>query len=444
MKRYALLLIALFPVAFAQHNNRSARDLQFRFGNPGARSLGFGGAFIGLADDATAPLANPAGMMRTAKRSLSFELNYNRLDNEIPFQGGTILQTNIFEFDYQLETAEAPEQTWQVPYLAVVFPRGNMRYGFFAHQQANLERGYTTDPIILCNLASNFYPDCANDPRPESVSASTDLLALRMINVGGSIAFSVGKFSFGTSLFVSDLDYQADSTIVVPLILDEAVVERTARGQDTDFGGILGLLYNVTDALSLGLTYKYQPEFTYTASQVKSLPVPNTPDDFTLDAPFKVPDSIGFGVSINPADHVTINFDAVRVYYSQITDDLVDFTQAGTAQGSITQTMPDITEIHLGMEWIFLNMASPLSLRAGYWYEPYHAATNNVQDSQILEGSAADPVIRDIFFLNQFEHNESYYALGMGLVVGTNFQLDMAVELSESSRNGTVSGIYRF
>ena len=38
------------------------RDLRFNFINPGGRSLGMGGAFISLANDATAAQANPAGL----------------------------------------------------------------------------------------------------------------------------------------------------------------------------------------------------------------------------------------------------------------------------------------------------------------------------------------------------------------------------------------------
>ena len=37
-------------------------SIEFSFSNPGARSLGFGGAFVALADDATAAFANPAGL----------------------------------------------------------------------------------------------------------------------------------------------------------------------------------------------------------------------------------------------------------------------------------------------------------------------------------------------------------------------------------------------
>jgi hypothetical protein len=39
---------------------------QFSFSNPGARSMGLGGAFVALADDATAAFANPAGLVQTA------------------------------------------------------------------------------------------------------------------------------------------------------------------------------------------------------------------------------------------------------------------------------------------------------------------------------------------------------------------------------------------
>jgi hypothetical protein len=55
--------------AFAQ----PLTSLEFSFSNPGARSLGFGGAFVALADDATAAFANPAGIVQIAKPELSLE-----------------------------------------------------------------------------------------------------------------------------------------------------------------------------------------------------------------------------------------------------------------------------------------------------------------------------------------------------------------------------------
>ncbi len=47
--------------------------LEFSFSNPGARSLGFGGAFVALADDATAAYANPAGLVQLVEPEVSVE-----------------------------------------------------------------------------------------------------------------------------------------------------------------------------------------------------------------------------------------------------------------------------------------------------------------------------------------------------------------------------------
>ena len=56
---------------------------QFSFSNPGARSMGFGGAFVALADDATAAFANPAGLVQITRPEVSLEGRY--WDYSTPF-----------------------------------------------------------------------------------------------------------------------------------------------------------------------------------------------------------------------------------------------------------------------------------------------------------------------------------------------------------------------
>lgn len=442
--KWTLLILLICPVVLGQHNNRSGRDLQFRFGNPGARSLAFGGAFLALADDATAPVANPAGMTRTSKRSMAFEFNYNEVDNEIPYASGYILQTNIFEFDYRFNGGKAPERTFQVPYLAAIFPSGNLRYGFFVHQQANYQRSYHNDEIYYCLIASPGYPDCP-DLGAESFPASDEDLSLKIVDAGGTLAYAFGeKFSLGVSLFWSKLDYRADSLLTAELVNDTALVSRLARGDDAAFGGFLGMIWQATEDLSLGMTYKHQPEFDYTASLSMSKPVPRTPQPFERSAIFKIPDSLGFGIHVAPMDQFSINMDVNRVYYSQITDERVDFSEVRVNGDLITQTIDDVTELHFGLEYVYLGLANPLSLRLGYWLDPYHAPLNNVEDSQILSGSSSDPFVRDIFFLHQFARDENHYSAGFGYTFNTKFQLDMAVQIADSSQDATISGIYRF
>ena len=69
MRKLLLLLAFCALPALAQNTDiESLSGLQFNFGNPGARSLGMGGAFLGLADDASAAEANPAGLTSCASR----------------------------------------------------------------------------------------------------------------------------------------------------------------------------------------------------------------------------------------------------------------------------------------------------------------------------------------------------------------------------------------
>jgi hypothetical protein len=72
MRRLACgLLLSLAVLALARPvaagdsgltNTETFSGFQFNFNNPGARALGMGGAFVAVADDATAVVANPAGL----------------------------------------------------------------------------------------------------------------------------------------------------------------------------------------------------------------------------------------------------------------------------------------------------------------------------------------------------------------------------------------------
>src|SRR4029079_12793896 len=65
---YILVVASICLPAFAQNTDiQSIQGLQFNFSNPGARALGMGGAFLGLADDASAAEGNPAGVPHLRK-----------------------------------------------------------------------------------------------------------------------------------------------------------------------------------------------------------------------------------------------------------------------------------------------------------------------------------------------------------------------------------------
>jgi long-chain fatty acid transport protein len=55
------LLLLAATTASALTDEEIFRNFRFNMINPGARSMALGGAFVSLADDATAAQANPAG-----------------------------------------------------------------------------------------------------------------------------------------------------------------------------------------------------------------------------------------------------------------------------------------------------------------------------------------------------------------------------------------------
>ena len=66
--------------AMALTDEEIFRKFRFNFVNPGARSLALGGAFISIADDATAAQANPAGLNFLLTQEYFVETRF--VDNE--------------------------------------------------------------------------------------------------------------------------------------------------------------------------------------------------------------------------------------------------------------------------------------------------------------------------------------------------------------------------
>ena len=60
----ALLAAAVAVPARAQFESSALAKVQVNVTNPGGKSLAMGGAFVALADDATAAFANPAGLVQ--------------------------------------------------------------------------------------------------------------------------------------------------------------------------------------------------------------------------------------------------------------------------------------------------------------------------------------------------------------------------------------------
>ena len=68
---FYIFIASLIPAATCLAADEGAHAAEFLSHGVGARALGMGGAFVAVADDATATYWNPAGLTKVKKHSFS-------------------------------------------------------------------------------------------------------------------------------------------------------------------------------------------------------------------------------------------------------------------------------------------------------------------------------------------------------------------------------------
>lgn len=416
-------LLGLSPLASAINDLEANASTPFTFANPGARSLGLGGAFVGLADDATAAYSNPAGL--TQLRQIEIAVEGRRTDFSTPYVDGGNLTTAPFS-TANLSILEDESSTTNLSFLSVVIPADRWSFAFYRHEPANFSSDFRTSRAIRVNGAQVFATESAID--------------LKIVNWGAAAAVNISdRFSLGFGLSRYDFKLHSNTGRYFeerPLRLQTA----TQDGDDHGIGWNLGARFALSEKLSLGLSYRRAPGFDY-RTEIIGLSDGTTP----LNPPiqqygpatfsFNVPDVFGIGLSWRPSDQLIVNFDVNRVRYSEITDDITTFFDLASAR---RLRVEDGTEAHLGAEYTFTGMAHPFSLRGGFWHDPAHAV--------FFDGLPRENAPFEDLFAAQYagaRGAENHFAIGAGWAF-SKFQLDFAADFSDGLDIYSASGVYRF
>jgi long-subunit fatty acid transport protein len=137
----ALLYLAILLLPAPVSAQQAVVPLQLSFSDPGARSAGLGGAFVALADDATAAFANPAGLVQLLKPEISIEAR--NWSHSIPYTAGGRVEGDPSGFGLDVTTGitklESTYGTTGLSFLSLVWPLGNWSFAVYRHQYADLE-----------------------------------------------------------------------------------------------------------------------------------------------------------------------------------------------------------------------------------------------------------------------------------------------------------------
>lgn len=417
-------LLGSSGVALAITDSETNASIPFSFSSPGARSLGMGGAFIGLADDATAAYANPAGLTQLRQTEISLEGRHTSYST--PYIDGGRASLNPFNTN-GLVTNEADTSKNNLSYLSIVIPHDRWAFAFYRQEVARFSTSFLTfegadvgDDVVLFPFSSDA------DLRILNYSATAAYKVSDAVSLGLGVSYYDFRFETVTG--------RVDDLPQVPIAASGQIQE----GDDNGYGWNLGARFALSDTLSLGLTYRRAPDFKYRALNVifstDGVPLPQ-PAVYAFEGiRFDIPDVWGAGLSWRPTDALIVNFDVNRVEYSQLTDDITSLF--GIQSSANRLRLEDGTEVHLGAEYTFASMKHPFSLRGGVWHDPRHSVGFDGTPNTI-----EDAVLATLFAGGR--GSDTHYALGGGWAF-SKFQLDFAADWSEGVDTYSLSGVYRF
>mgnify|MGYP003595302190 CR=1 FL=1 len=420
LARALLAALSLAPaLAFAITDDEVNTGVQFNFSNPGARSLALGGAFTGLADDATATYANPAGL--TILRTQEFGMEVRSTGFDTPFPSGGTVSNNPFNTG-NVGTGRASDTVTRPTFASWVIPTERATFALFYHRVGDLETDFDGAPIEFVN---------SNGQGTDEALAKSTRLDYSVENIGASVGYKVSDtFSLGLSVAYSD--FSIDS-YTVRFFDGDPLNEQRQDGSDHDIVYTLGALWNINPQWNLGLAYRTGGDFDYRASNR----LVESGATLDLEPEFAVPNVFSLGLAYRPSDALLFTLDVNRVEYSRLSDGI----DSVFARTQTPLSIDDATEIHLGVEYAFLEMATPMFLRGGLWRDPDHRLAFDGQTPANCTPGTFDDCLAAVLYPEG--DDEMHYSVGLGWSF-QKFQLDLAADLSDLVDTYSVSGVVRF
>ncbi|HSS48125.1 MAG TPA: hypothetical protein VLX28_04195, partial [Thermoanaerobaculia bacterium] len=303
----------------------------FNLSTPGARSLGMGGAFLGLADDATAAYSNPAGLTSLTEGGPQIAVELRNWSYSTPFiAGGRLNGTPVrrgVDFFSSLQSDSTTSNVTDLSFASFgyVLP-GGITFALYKNQLANYSAAFQSDGF--------FFDGGRTSPTSFGTEIRVNSIGLSMAyelrkplhsNVERPLSIGIGVARYHLNSTTASVAYQIGThgeAETAPdgslghsqFLLGNIVSGRLETGDDSAVGLIAGFLWKLDPKghWRVGGVYREGPKFRTEVVDLLNGPGP--------DNTMKVPDTYGFGVSYSPGrseGETKIAFDYVNSRYSQ-------------------------------------------------------------------------------------------------------------------------------
>jgi long-subunit fatty acid transport protein len=370
-----VVLTALVLTVFVPPES-SAQQVEFSSSmNPvgsGARATGMGGAFIAVADDATAASWNPAGLIHLEKPEVSFVYSYfNRgqsyNSSTHPELAGTTNEIDINDINFAS--------------FAYPFTLLDRNMIVTINYQRLYDMNKHSNITFFTDLKDgDFIRDRINFSQSGYLGAISPAIAIQImpeLYFGATV--NIWDNVFGTCNWQNS--YHSTGIGSVSGFPFTQTINWTNKYNFNGLNANLGLLYTLNGKYSFGIVYKtpftasVTKETTFAEEQnFPDFPAANGSSVSAANEKISMymPASYGFGFAYRHSDSLTFALDAYRTEWSDfaITDPLGN-KKNPISGAPIREGKPkDTTQIRLGGEYLFIGDKMVIPLRAGFFYDP--------------------------------------------------------------------------
>lgn len=361
----------------------------------GARATGMGGAFIAVADDATAASWNPAGLVHLEKPEFSIVYNYDSRSQKYHSGGANGLDGATNSYDMN-----------DINYASIAYPfqlfNMNMIVTMNYQRLYDMNKKYTInynwpgmDPGDSLNSKISFSQSGGLSPLSPAfaLQVTPNLYFGATVNIWDDFT---GMNSWKSS-------YSDNSTGVMSSI---PVARSNTKDEKYVFSGLnanLGLLYSVKGKYTVGAVYK--TPFDADVQRTSIFNGATSTENFTMS----MPASFGAGFSYRYSDSLSVALDLYRTQWSQfkLTSKGVEYNPLTSERMASGGKGKDTTQIRLGGEYLIIGDKMTIPVRGGLFYDPQPGVRLKGEDAS--GNNVYSSIIDDFFGVS----------LGSGIAIGS-------------------------
>ena len=388
----------------------------------GARALGMGGAFIAIADDATAASWNPGGLIQLETPEISVVGAYfNRTeDNNLCSNPEASCEQSVSKSSINYLSAAYPFTLWEHNMIVSL----NYQYLYDFTREWIFPLSQTSTNLTLNQNV--FY---------EQEGSLSAIGVAYCIQINPKLSFGLTLNFWEDGVYRNEWEqktHQAGSGIYKgnAFTFDSNSFDRYSF---SGFNANLGVLWNVNSKLTLGAVLKtpFTADIEHESIFSSSLIFPSNPGSNTTssassveDEELDMPMSYGIGLAYRFSDELTTSIDIYRTEWGDfiLEDSNGNKTSPISGKSESESDIDPTYQVRMGVEYLFINPKYVIPLRGGIFYDPAPAegSPDDFYGFSIGSGIAKGRFVFDIAYQYRFGND-----VGSSILQNLGFSQDV-------------------